>query len=202
MLEFALVCPLSQILYWILLHPVSHRLWSNLLSFWFSWACYSWHLCFCGYGAGMERMWKCILGDWKYRKHPHLLSSKKSILEMGHLFRFPYSCPLKHFERLVNRWGNFSSLNRLSEQVEYISRCMQVVGAVLGYLIVILGARYILLYRRSLHLQTLLSMKEIPWLSLIPIFQVSHCHLPDLWALLQECISVPLIEHGLHLRIQ
>ena len=122
---------------------------------------------------------------------------------MGHLFRFPYSCPLKHFERLVNRWSNFSSLSRLTEQVEYIGRCMQGVGTVLGYLIVIPGARFILLYRRSLHLQTLLSMKEIPWwrIRLSIIFQVFHYHLLDLWALLQECSSVPLIERRLRLRI-
>ena len=164
-LEFAaLVRHQNQILHRIPLHPINLHLWMGLLSFWFSYARYSWYLRFCGYIAVMEKTWKCILGDWEYRKHPHLLSSKKSILGMGHPFRFPYSCPLKHFELLLlNRWGNFSSLNHLREQVEYISRCMQGVCAVLGYLIVIPGDWYILLYRRSLPLQTLLSMMEMPW---------------------------------------
>ena len=117
-LEFGLVRQLSQMLHWIPLHPISLHLWPDSLSFWFSYACYSWHLRFCGYIAVMEKRRKCILGDWEYRKHPHLLSSKKSTLGMGHLFRFPYSCPLIHFELLlVNRWGNFSFLNRLTERM-------------------------------------------------------------------------------------
>ena len=194
-LEFALVYRRGQTSHRILLHRVSLYLWSDLLSSWLPYACYSWFLHSCGYIAVMEKKWKCILGDWEYRKHPHLLSSKKLILGMGHLFRFPYSCPLKHFGLLVNQWGNFFFLDRLTAQVGCISRCMQGVGAVLGFLIVIPGDRYILLYRRSLHLQTLLSMKEIPWwrLQLSIIFQVSHYHLLDLWALLQEYTSVPLI---------
>lgn len=75
-LEFALVC-LSQILHWIQLQPVSLYLWSDLQSSWSSYAYCSWHLHSCGYIVVMEKRWKCILGDWEYRKHPHLLSSKK-----------------------------------------------------------------------------------------------------------------------------
>ena len=203
-LGFAPVRHRCQILRRILLHPVSLYLWLDLQSSWLSYACYSWYLRSCGYIAVMVKTWKCILGDREYRKHPHLLSSKKSILGKGHLFRFPYSCPLKHFERLVNRWGSFSYLNRLAEQVGYINRHMQGVGAVLGCPIVIQVARFILLYHPSLHLQTLLLMKEISWwqIRLSIIFQASHYYLLDLWALPQEYSSVPLIEHGLRLWIQ